>query len=197
MTNLLHTVLWVRHRGCTIYPAQGLDLAAEEVKPILNKILILVPLMKLVRFLCLVGFIRTFSTTKLYRIWAPRLTSDNFMCCYTRDKSRETMTSVSVGQMKLVRHPRRNHIIKCEPFPKSMLNKTIKRKVDLEFLQLFCVILGPYSLSATVIPYRIFQTLGWIESISQARLYAYSLDSMFKLDALPYAIHGFSVARAL
>ena len=34
---------------------------------------------------CLVGFLTSSSTTRLYRGRVPRLTSDNITCCRTRD----------------------------------------------------------------------------------------------------------------
>ena len=56
-------------------------------------------------FVCLfgwlVGFLTSSSTTRLYRGQVPRLTSDNFTCCHTRDRVGETMTSVSVGHIIL------------------------------------------------------------------------------------------------
>ena len=48
----------------------------------------------------MVGFLASWSTTRLYRWRVPRLTYDNFMCCHTRD-SGETMTSVSDGHIIL------------------------------------------------------------------------------------------------
>ena len=38
-------------------------------------------------FVCLVGFLTSSSTTRLYRGRVPRLTSDNFTCCHTRDRA--------------------------------------------------------------------------------------------------------------
>ena len=42
---------------------------------------------KICLFVWLVGFLNSSSTTMLYRGWVPRLTSDNFTCCHTRDKA--------------------------------------------------------------------------------------------------------------
>ena len=36
---------------------------------------------------CLFAFLTSSSTTKLYSGWIPSLTSDNFMCCHTRDRA--------------------------------------------------------------------------------------------------------------
>ena len=38
-------------------------------------------------FVCLVGFLTVLSTTRLHRGRDPRLTSDNFTCCHTRDRA--------------------------------------------------------------------------------------------------------------
>ena len=38
------------------------------------------------RFVCLVGFLTSSSTTRLYRGRVPKLASDNFTCCHTRDR---------------------------------------------------------------------------------------------------------------
>ena len=45
----------------------------------------------------LVVFLKSLSTTRLYRGRAPKLTSDNYKCC----QSGETMTSVSTGHIIL------------------------------------------------------------------------------------------------
>ena len=37
-------------------------------------------------FVCLFAFLTSSSTTRLYRGRVPRLTSDNFTCCHTRDR---------------------------------------------------------------------------------------------------------------
>ena len=38
-------------------------------------------------FVCLFGFLTSSSSTRLYRGRVPRLTSDNFTCCHTRDRA--------------------------------------------------------------------------------------------------------------
>ena len=50
---------------------------------------------------CLLGFLTSSSTTRLYHGRVPRLTSDNFTCCQNTRQSGETMTSVSVGHIIL------------------------------------------------------------------------------------------------
>ena len=50
---------------------------------------------------CLVGFLTSSSTTRLYRRRVPRLTSLNRTRCHTRDKGGEIMTSVSVDHFIL------------------------------------------------------------------------------------------------
>ena len=50
---------------------------------------------------CLVGFLTSSTTTKLYRGRVPRLTSDNFTCCHTRDRARRPWLLVSAGHIIL------------------------------------------------------------------------------------------------
>ena len=38
------------------------------------------------KFVCLFRFLTSSSITRLYRVRVPRLTSDNFTCCHTRDR---------------------------------------------------------------------------------------------------------------
>ena len=38
-------------------------------------------------FVWLVGFLTSSPTTRLYRGRVPRLTTDNFTCCHTRDRA--------------------------------------------------------------------------------------------------------------
>ena len=61
----------------------------------------------------LTGFLTSSPATRLYCGSVPRLTSDNFRCCHTRDRvSGETMTSVSTSHitMTLTLNPRRKKI---------------------------------------------------------------------------------------
>ena len=44
-------------------------------------------LQHVIRFVCLVGFLTSSSASRLYRGRVPRLTSDNFTCCHTRDRA--------------------------------------------------------------------------------------------------------------
>ena len=51
-------------------------------------------------FVCLVGFLkRPLQATRQYSRRVQRSTSDNFTCCHTRVRSRQTMTSVSASHI--------------------------------------------------------------------------------------------------
>ena len=52
-------------------------------------------------FVWLVGFLTSSLTTRLYRGQVPRLTSDNFTCCHTRDRVGRPLTFVSAGHIIL------------------------------------------------------------------------------------------------
>ena len=50
-------------------------------------------------FVCLVGFLMSSPATRLYSGRVQRPASDNFTCCHTRDRSRQTMTSLSASHI--------------------------------------------------------------------------------------------------
>ena len=119
--------------------------------------------------ICLFGFLRSSSTTRLYGRQVPRLRSDNFMCCHTRHRDRRDhdfclSQSHYTDTIPTSREQAATAVIK----PKTSLPRAARsidwattRPSSKKKTSRFCTYFSPFMVAFSIMPHQSAQLFKW------------------------------------